>query len=505
MTDIAKSMRDNAGEKIYLKYYFADDAYEEIVNNLPNDLLFEYDGVPNSGDLIYLMDYVYSAWQRKNENLNGIEFPFEFHFSVINRWVLEKDQIFRQEFNGENRNHIEYRPFFLEFSGYCGRQGIRELLTTLGEAESTYLSGYFVPEENSDFIDMPENYYDHRVIAVVEGNLIASASPIALIRGKLVIVEDKSGIDPEFADILNDKIYQCKQTPYTSANADQISKRLMGTAIEDTPNHINVYNVGQAYCAEIKMKNGKVIFSDIGLTKDKIELNTSEVKRAKSKIFSVNPQMVILSHWDLDHILGVTNASDSIYDALWIVPDLWGLKTIKRNGMIDNSLISDSAKRLLKYLDWKNRNQLIILGDTLSKRLIYENAAKTMSIWSGERRSVSGVNYNKEKYTITKANNFGLMVFLKNKLSALLPGDCEYSVMADDLLEKEVNYYVVSHHCSKMSQPPIQAATGKKQAILSYGINNRFHHPNKLHMRQISNMGYEIIATMGKASVHLRL
>lgn len=501
---ISESIKNDPKEKIYLKYYFTDDTYEEIVHNLPNDLLFDINGVPSVTQLTDLMNYVYDAWQRNDENIENEEFPFAFHFSIINKWVVEKDKIFREEFNRENENHMKYRPFFLEFSGYCSQNKIPALLKVISDPERNYLTGYFVTEENR-FENVLDEVRDNEVIAEVEGTLIASASPIDNIRGKLVIVEDKTNVASEFADVLNDNIYKCEQKPYTSININQIKKRLIGAAIEDRPKYIKVYNVGQAYCAEIRMESGKVIFSDIGLTKNKIELDTKEIKQAKNKIWSINPQMVILSHWDLDHILGVTNASDSIYDAMWIVPDLWGLQTIKRNGNIDNSLISDSAKRLLKYLDWKNNDNLIILGDDLSKRLIYENPTKTMSIWSGERCSTFGVNDNKEKYNITKANNFGLMIFLENRLSALLAGDCDYSVMADDLLKEEVNYFVVLHHCSKMSKPLITAAKNRKIAILSYGIQNKFHHPNELHMRQISDMGYEIIPTVGKVYIRLDL
>ena len=98
---------------------------------------------------------------------------------------------------------------------------------------------------------------------------------------KLVIVDDKTNADPEFVDVLNDSIYKCGQKPYTSINVDQIHKRLIGTAIEDNPKYIRVYNVGQAYCAEIKTEKGNVIFSDIGLTKNKIELDSKEIKKAK--------------------------------------------------------------------------------------------------------------------------------------------------------------------------------------------------------------------------------
>lgn len=503
MNTIRESIEKNPKEKIYLKYYFTDDTYEEIVHNLPNDLLYGIDGVPDSTQLINLIDYVYMAWRRSGAYADNIEFPFRFHFSIINGWVLEKDKIFRQKFDRENKEHIEYRPFFLEFSGYCNQQEIPNLLKIIGDSERKYLSGYFVTEKDDNLINVFREDNDNRVIAVMEGNLIASASPIACIGGKLVIVEDNTKIDHKFVDILNDDIYRCVQKSYIDTN--QINCKLMGTAIYDNPKYVDVFNVGQAYCAVIKMESGKDIFSDIGLTKDEIELNTKEIKDAKKRIWGINPQMVILSHWDLDHILGVSNASDSIYNAVWIVPDLWGLQTVTRSGKIDNKLISDSAKRLLKYLDWKNGENLIILDDSLSKRLIYENPTKTMSIWSGERRTVAGENEKKEKYNITKANNFGLMIFLKKRYTALLPGDCEYSVMADDLLQEKINYYVVLHHCSKMSKPSIEVADNKKKAILSYGIHNSYGHPDKLHMKQISDMGYEIIPTVGKVSIRLKL
>ena len=63
MITIKESIEKNPKEKIYLKYYFTDEIYEEIVDNLPNDLLFRIDGVPDSEQLFEMIDYVYSAWQ----------------------------------------------------------------------------------------------------------------------------------------------------------------------------------------------------------------------------------------------------------------------------------------------------------------------------------------------------------------------------------------------------------------------------------------------------------
>ena len=271
------------------------------------------------------------------------------------------------------------------------------------------------------------------------------------------------------------------------------------------PRSFNVYNVGQACCTSVTLENKGIFFADIGLTKDRVELDMEEIKNAKKKINGIIPQAVILSHWDLDHILGITNACDSIYDATWIVPDLWGLQIVKKNGTIDEKQISDSAKRLLKYLDWKIKDKLIIVGDDLIKKCIYENPTKTVSIWTGERVTKTGKNANKKQFQITRANNFGLIIYIKNDSAALFPGDCEYSVIPDTLLDKEINYLLVPHHCSKMSSPRIKASCGVKRAILSYGIHNKHGHPDGLHMKQIYDMGYQIISTVGKEEIKLDL
>lgn len=507
MNTIKESIENNPLEKIYLKFYFTDEMYEELVENLPNDLLFNINGVPNSEQLLGLMEYVYGAWQRNGEVEENIDFPFAFHFSIVNKWVVENDKIFEQKYNVDNKIHLGYRPFFLEFEGYCDKKSFPELLDCVENIERPFLSGYFI-SDNSQEMEMylREGWVrNERIISVLNGRVMVSASPIEFSNGKLVIVEDHSSVPSGFENILNDDIYKCEKESYTSANYCEIEKILNASIINGKPIWINVYNVGQAYCAAICMDSNKLIFSDIGLTKDKIELNAKEIKKAKKQIKKINPQMVILSHWDLDHILGITNASDSIYDAMWIVPDLWKLRISNRKGKIDNKLISDSAKRLLKYLDWKNREKLIIIDDELSKTCIYENPTGTMSIWSGERCTISGINENNKRYNITKANNFGLMIFLKNDYTALLPGDCEYSVMNNYLLKKEINFLVVPHHCSKMSKPKIKGACGKKKAVLSYGIHNIHHHPDNLHMKQISEIGYEIIPTIGKVHIHLDL
>jgi beta-lactamase superfamily II metal-dependent hydrolase len=498
-------------EKIYLKYYFTDDMYDELFDNVPNDLLNRIGENPSIYELFELMDLVYSSLKDIDGDKKDYDFPFQLHFSLINNWVIEKDQIFKQEYNGENRLHLGYRPYFMEFSGYCtNKEQCRKLLLEMEYGENNYFSGFFIKNTDSQVgIDTKEGCINkHKILAVVRGEVMVSASPIDNIPGMLYIIEDYSKVSPEYEAILNDSIYECKKVPYRESDSLEITKTLDKTIINGKPKILNVYNVGQGNCASIEMENGSFILADIGLTNDKIELSQKYTVIAKRKIRDINPQIIILSHWDLDHILGITNTADSIYDSVWIVPDLWGLKRFvakKKSGEVNYKYVSDSAKRLLKYLDWRNRDNLLIIDDSFSRKQIYSNTLDSVSIWTGERCDKSGMNIKKKHYMITAANNFGLIIYLRNQYSALLPGDCEYQILPDDLLNKEVNYLVVPHHCSKMSEPNIKEAIYNRKAILSYGIHNKHNHPDMLNMKLLFDKGYEIIPTAESDSIVLHL
>ena len=226
------------------------------------------------------------------------------------------------------------------------------------------------------------------IIVILQGNVMVSASPIEVVKGTLVVVDDHSEVDFAYLEVLGDSIYSCKKRAYTSADYGAIQTLLDSDIINGTPHMINVYNVGQGLCASIHMDNGGVIFSDIGITKDKIELSSSDVIQAKQQLGMINPKLVVLSHWDLDHILGVTNASEKIYDATWIVPDLWGLFSKTRIGSGAYKSVSKSAIRLLKYLDWRNRDNLFIIVDDVVKTRIYKNPKSNIEIWTGIRKDI---------------------------------------------------------------------------------------------------------------------
>lgn len=498
-------------EKVYLKYYFTNGMFEDMINNLPNDLLLRYDeNLYRIKTISDLSDYVYNAVKYVT-NIGDFEFPLEFHFSLINKWVAEKEKVFSMEYNKEIREHLNYRPYFLEFSGYCtNREYLNQLLKLITSDDKNYYSAYFYTEKIKETkgLSYPEWINDEKIIAILSGEVLVSASPIEKVKGQLFIVDDHTEASPEYKDILDDSIYRCEGETLKKHQQSYINDTLDNTILNGKPKILNVYNVGQGNCAAIEMEAGGNIFADIGLTNDVIELSSKNIEKSKQKISDVSPEVVILSHWDLDHILGVTNAADCIYDSTWVVPDLWGLMKYtskKRNGQINYTYISDSAKRLLKYLDWRNKKRLLVVDDTFANSLIYSNPTENVSIWSGTRKCKSGLNERKQKYCITPTNNFGLIIHLKRNYSALLPGDCDYGVLPNDLVVKEINYLIVPHHCSKMSKPNIKCSEDKAVAVLSYGLHNKHNHPDMLHMKQLFDEGFEIVPTISRAVIKLDL
>lgn len=494
METLQKSLQDWKGKPIYVKSYISEEIYDELEKSLPNDLLYRFDGIPNYDGLIEMVNYVCRAWEeRESEWTAEAQFPFAFHFSIFNEWVAEKDRVLEERYDPNKKNNFEYRPFFIEFKGYCtNRQYFEKMAKFIFEEENVYFSAYFVPDGVQDDSFFNEN--GASATAILTGTVLTSASPIEYISGRLVIVDKNPKLPHDYVKLINDDIYQCQSDAYTYAKKDELQIVLDKVFGGEIPQTVKVYNVGQGYCASITMQSDKTVFSDIGLSKDSQELRLQGVRNAKSEIRKTAPPLaVVLSHWDLDHILGVTNAADNIYDAVWIVPDIY---TFKKNTRTYPKYISTSAKRLLKYLDWRNSTKLIRISDEFKRQMVYQNSQKAFSIWTGERRLIRGKNRRNECYTITEANNFGLILFLSNQYTALLPGDCAYKVLPAPLKSKEINYLVAPHHCSKMSSPNIKPATkGKKKAVLTFGLYNTFGHPNPLHKDELTKLGYEILPT----------
>lgn len=82
------------------------------------------------------------------------------------------------------------------------------------------------------------------------------------------------------------------------------------------PTNAVIHNVGQGNNVLIELSNGRKFFYDLGMTMDKDERNDPYIQQSIRQFLTISPDMVVLSHWDLDHILGISYADDNIYNAL---------------------------------------------------------------------------------------------------------------------------------------------------------------------------------------------
>lgn len=533
--NVEKIINPFLNRPIYAKFYFDDEQISEffdminesyISENLMNDdWLLENEAEFNR----------MSFWTRHIISKNqGDVFPIEFKASLVNEQVVEMDSLLSQEYNPNNNLMKQYKPYFFEFSGYAKSKlegwnlfrniiKINEQMKETDKRKQKDNEESVLIEENhqfayqclvviSDNIDENESLYENdniEVLATIKGNILFSASPIIEKKGKLIVTKNKGLLaDVDFQKVIDDSVYSCNVVPKKVADQADVVKIIENIVKESVPERLFAFNVGQANCISIALDNGKNIFFDIGLTKNDIERKNLDIKKAISEYGKIEPDLIILSHWDLDHILGIPYADSAIWNSHWVVPDLWGLQnyTYKKNGKIKYKYLSDSAKRLLKFLAWKHPDKIVIIDEEWKEQCIYSDTSGKFKLWCGKRVTTCGYNAKKKKYCITCANNFGLIITTRgNNKTALLAGDCDYKIIPNEIWKENFDYVVVPHHGSRISKVLPKAANDDSIAVLSYGIMNTYGHPDNQHIVELDKNGFEVCTTVGKSKIEMDL
>lgn len=100
MKTLQESLKYWKEKEIYVKSYISEEIYDELEKSLPNDLLYQFDGIPHYNRLIQMVNYVCRAWEeRESEWTAEAQFPFAFHFSIFNEWVVEKDRVLEERYD----------------------------------------------------------------------------------------------------------------------------------------------------------------------------------------------------------------------------------------------------------------------------------------------------------------------------------------------------------------------------------------------------------------------
>lgn len=390
--------------------------------------------------------------------------------SLINKTMVEYDY---ENLSGEYNEY--YKPFFYEFFAVSKKFALNRFIY---ENQNRWLKMYFTTEKNL------------KGATLIHGNVIFAATSIEIKRGSLIIT------DEDAPDEVVDKILSSYDTTNDVTNDKSILKGALDSVIPSTISSIEVatFNVGQGHCSYIILNKNNRILYDVGFTRFK-RSTTFNMNKNKIIFKSIQANAVILSHWDTDHILGVVYMNDDIYknNKLWVAPDL-NSPRVKAHA---------SSSRLCKYLSWNPNVKLIMINDSLNDNQIYPDKVENFNVWKGKGK----------KDTLNEANNYGLLLELRLKSNMLLAGDCEYSQMPDDVVNRFIQFthFVIPHHCSKISIPAsikgaftiakFKGLPSPKSAIISSGFNT-YRHPDPIHIKEVERLGYKCLYT-NKTDFHL--
>lgn len=240
---------------------------------------------------------------------------------------------------------------------------------------------------------------------------------------------------------------------------------------------VKIYNMGQANCLYVYLYlqgQEKKFFLDVGRPFDTIKPKNStpypNPDLDKNTVMSKNliriglckPDVIFLSHWHTDHVLGSISLGRYAYedsnDCKWIVP--W-----------PNNLVLERYRRLIKFLMIKKKIKFI-----------------------DQKNVKNGIVASKDDVTLYQGqgkdqNASSLMLRLKN---TLLAGDCMYQYWPNDLLQDidKIEQMVVPHHGSKLelNDEAIIKNTGKLSrqiAVICTG-ENKYKHPRQEHVDDLS-------------------
>ncbi|WP_165447898.1 ComEC/Rec2 family competence protein [Rhizobium ruizarguesonis] len=209
------------------------------------------------------------------------------------------------------------------------------------------------------------------------------------------------------------------------------------------PKKIAVRDVGQAsFASFVDVAQQSYLHFDTGLP---VSWNAHTAPKSMDITFA-NEQVVVLSHWDWDHLHAAFSIKQ-LLDAKWIVP---------------SQKLGPGAARLALAIARKGNLFVWPAGKTFTGTHI--SLAECMG-------------------SPKNSNNTGLVLraTLQSGRDALLSGDADYSNIPVSL-KTSADYLLVTHHGAAMmvGSTPIDPASNLGFAAVSYGAGNSYRHPHLL-------------------------
>lgn len=369
-------------------------------------------------------------------------------FELINIAMAKADQYYFKSFNQNNENSDQtngnyYVPYFYFAAFELNKKNINYFRKHIELFFQNGVINEYVP------CLITSHHEEIEQAKGIDSLTVFSASPFRFARNTIDFVLD--GLTKEETNEINQLEQMC-ETLYSWQGLKDIVLRNQ----EDIDNHISsfsgcpesnqkkpfvgtlkIYNVGQANCAYIRSDNNLyTMMIDIGADKrfirrkiihesDALAENGKIIERNYRYIGNTHPKVIILTHWDMDHLLGVCLLDKESFQANWIAPDV-----------AENNRMALFLKRLILYL--YQSHSLLMIGKEFNGKKVWSN--DFISIYKG----ITGIRGRSSKSK--KNNDQGMIITIKNKI--IFPGDCAYLAWPRelDISRHTYQYLIVPHH-----------------------------------------------------------
>lgn len=419
----------------------------------------------------------------KVEKINYSNTETEMAESVVLSVFSEKIYEYDRETILAERDDLSvrnYRPFFATI---IVPTEDREKLGFFLEMTGRWLPAELMPE-NSDAPGNPRE-------GVFMATLVCSASPFQVYRHKIRITAGRGPFHFKGKDI-NDLInadYDPAIMNSCIANVTDIDDELDRAWNPSGYDYIDAYNVGHGNADYIVGGSKRILF-DIGYQYKQFPSSTNPSQslfpKAARSFAMIQPSLVIISHWDLDHFIGCVYVSDDVFKVKWIAT------TLPEATAKDFSI---NAFRLAAFLKATHKLMLVDRHDAGG---FFGNTDL-----SADRYLLLKMGCCKKPETrnITKKNSEGLFIEIYNreKVEVLLAGDVSYNSMWGSMFDsEELRFLHVPHHCSKMKLDRLTNSKwdkGDNHAVISTdragaGYNEDGKHRSELTGKFGANVHY---------------
>lgn len=399
--------------------------------------------------------------------------------NILNKKILEYDKKYLNSKLSELK-YEEYHPYFVSFIVYTDYENKEKNIDIIKGIKYRWFKARIKPFRKKRDLTKDERSF--------EGELEIGASPIIYKKRLLQISTE------ELDESTIEEIYRVYNIPECTDDCDienEIKKifesiRLTSSRVYSVGNGNLIRIRGEKITAQGNLEDSEYfeMMYDIGYNRRSYPKEDRTKCGAAIRDFDkVVPNVVFLSHWDDDHIMGCVYARKELFECKWFAPQL--SKDKYRNRTCDKH-ININAVRLATFMGYKNKLK-IIRRDENARILAEVGDDYKIRFYLGE---------NKNKNNITIENCGGLVIEVINgkkdkKIDSLFCGDVPYEALKEVLWNTRTIGYtnlVVPHHGSEMDCSALK--TKKDGIAIICAVNDESkNRPNPKHKSFLENKG----------------